>query len=143
LQEITLYRAAGAIATVVTGWSLNVRWGADQMVRVGAPPQFERHVVGAAALVATCAVLLAFSGPKRKSRMTVGIAGACALGAHGIAWWIRSLAQETGQPHLTTGAGWLWMLAGTGLATAAALLVLRLKPKAAQPSNAKRKRARS
>ena len=123
----------------LAGWSLNIRWGLDAMGRTGAPPQFERHVVGAALLAAVAAVALAFAAPHRASaRKAAIIATAAALGSHAIAWWIRSLAAATGQPQLTTGAGWLWLVTGTGLAIAAAAGALFLKA----PAKAERPRKR-
>jgi len=134
LQLITVLRASAWIAVATAGWSLNLHWGTDALVRPGAPPQFERHVVGAALLAAIAALALAFAGPTRKAtRRAAAIAVACAMAAHGIAWWIRSLAISTGQPQLVTGSGWTWLVIGTALATLAALAALRFKAPAAKP----------
>jgi hypothetical protein len=125
-------RACAWLAVVLAGWSVNLRWGLDQMVRTGAPPQFERHVVGAALLAAIAALALLFANPTRgKSARTAAIiATAAALGSHAVAWWIRSLAASQGQPQLTDGTGWLWLTAGTALAIAASAGAIFLKPEA-------------
>lgn len=105
-------------------------------VRAAAPPQFERHIVGATLLVLIAGVLLFFAGKTRWSKPAIA-AVACAASAQGIAWWIRSLALEAGQGHLTAGSGWLWLVTGTALSVAAAAGALFI---GAPKKSAKRKR---
>ncbi|MBT8496504.1 MAG: hypothetical protein KJO07_25880 [Deltaproteobacteria bacterium] len=140
MQPITVMRACAWLAVVLAGWSVNLRWGVDQMVRTGAPPQFERHVVGAALLAAIAALALIFAHPKRAvARKAAIVATIAALGSHAVAWWIRSLASTQGQPQLTDGTGWMWLCAGTALAIASSAGAIFLK---SEPDRAKSKARR-
>lgn len=144
LQAITPIRAAAWIAVVVAGWSLNIRWGLETTVRAAAPPQFERHIVGAALLALLAAAILMFASPRRKSARTAAfLALLLGAGSHAIAWWIRALASEQGHPQLTEGSGWTWLFTGTALSAAAggaALILLIARRQPTPPARQKRRR---
>jgi hypothetical protein len=116
-----LVRAASLIGVALAGWSNNVQWGTSS-VRGGPPAQWERHVVGAALLVALAALAVWLGTRPGASRLVVrGAATAFALGALAVALYLRSRADSLRLLDLIDGPGWTWLVAGTGVAVAAAL----------------------
>jgi hypothetical protein len=142
-----LVRAASVLALAVTAWSLNVRWGATATARGGPPMQWERSVVGAALLVAISAVLVWIATrPKiNTGALRLGLRAAAtiaALGAAGIAVYLRRDATSSDIESLLAGPGWTWLAVGTGLAVAAVAgaLAVRAAPVAAPAAAGKRRR---
>ncbi len=119
-----LVRALSVIALAVTGWSLNVKWGAEATARGGPPMQWEKSVVGATLLVGLAAVLLWIATrPKvNTGALRLGLRAAAtlaALGAAGIAFYLRRDATSSDLDSLLSGPGWTWLAFGTGLAVIA------------------------
>jgi hypothetical protein len=146
LQPLTIIRAFHWIAAVLTGWSLNVLWGVDSATGSGAPPQWERHVVGAALLlgIAALAISLSGRGGKPPSRPALAIALAGPAGALGLSLLLRSKAIGGQMPHLVEGPGWKWMSAGAvlGLCAALASMVLFFRQAAASARKPSRRKKR-
>ena len=143
-----LVRAVSVIALAVTGWSLNVKWGAEATARGGPPMQWEKSVVGATLLVGITAVLLWIATrPKiNTGAMRLGLRAAAtlaALGAAGIAFYLHRDATSSDLDSLLAGPGWTWLAIGTGLAVAAvgAALAMRSPEPVASRKNQGRKRA--
>jgi hypothetical protein len=138
-----LVRAASVLALAVTGWSLNVRWGAGKDFRGGPPIQWEKEVVGATLLVGIVAVLIWIATrPKvNTGALRLGLRAAAALaalGAAGIAFYLHREASGSEIQGLLAGPGWTWLAIGTGLAVAAAGGVLALRsPAPAAPASRK------
>jgi hypothetical protein len=123
LRPITIIRAVHWIAVVITGWSLNVLWGIDKAAGKGAPPQWERHVVGATLLlgIAALAISLAGRGGKAPGRIAIAVSTAGPLGALLISYILYNRAIDGQMPHLLAGSGWKWMTAGGILGLGAAV----------------------
>jgi hypothetical protein len=134
LPTLTLSRAVAWLGCIVTGWSLNVRWGSESGLGNGPPQQFERLVVGCLLLALIAAAALSWPsvrvGPRgsrapRRGAKLVAVAAAALVGA--IAVTLRGRATSAGIPHVLTGAGWAWLLAGTAMILGAALLGASLR----------------
>lgn len=137
-----LVRAVSVLALAVTGWSLNLRWGAGEGFRGGPPMQWEKSVVGATLLVAIAAVLVWIATrPKvNTGAMRLGLRAAAALsalGAAGIAFYLHRDASGSEIDGLLAGPGWTWMAIGTGLAVAAVGGVLAMPSPAPAPAGKK------
>ena len=145
-----LVRAVSVLALAVTGWSLNLRWGAGEGFRGGPPMQWEKSVVGATLLVgiATVLVWIATRPNVNTGALRLGLRAAAALaalGAAGIAFYLHRDASGSAIQGLLAGPGWTWMAIGTGLAVAAVggVLAMRSPAPAAAPAgkkSAKRRR---
>lgn len=138
-------RALSVVAVALTGWSLNVRWGAGN-VRGGTPMQWERMVVGATLLAVIAAVLvwLASRPGARRTGMRAA-AVVAALGPAIIAAYVRYQAIAQDLPNLVAGAGWTWLAAGAGLGLVAAAGTFAVQAEAGKPVSQKspaRRRAR-
>jgi hypothetical protein len=136
-----LARGLSVLALAITGWSLNVKWGAGDHVRGGPPMQWEKSVVGATLLVGIAAVLVWIATrPKvNTGTLRLGIRAAAAiaaLGAAGIAFYLHRDASGSAIEGLLGGPGWTWMAIGTGLAIAAvgSMLAMRSPAAAAPPA---------
>lgn len=146
-----LVRAASVLALAVTGWSLNVRWGAGEGFRGGPPMQWEKSVVGATLLVAIAAVLVWIATRPKVNTGTLRLglraaAALAALGAAGITFYLHRDASGSEIDGLLSGPGWTWLAIGTGLAVAAVGGVLAMQspaPAAAAPSRKNRGRRRA
>ena len=143
-----LVRAVSVLALAVTGWSLNLKWGADATAGGGPPMQWEKSVVGATLLVGLAAVLLWIATrPKiNTGALRLGLRAAAtlaALGAASIAFYLHRDATSSDLDSLLTGPGWTWLAIGTGLAVAAvgAALAMRSPVPVASRKNQGRKRA--
>ena len=139
-----LARGLSVLALAITGWSLNVRWGAGE-VRGGPPMQWEKSVVGATLLVGIAAVLVWIATrPKvNTGTLRLGIRAAAAiaaLGAVGIAVYLHRDASGSEIEGLLGGPGWTWLAIGTGLAVAgvAAALALRSPAPATRKNRGRR-----
>jgi hypothetical protein len=118
-------RAAALVATLVCGWSLNLRWGDAAAVGAGPPMQWERHVVGTT-LLAGLVLVASFFGGRSSARgrpplVARAVALLAALGAVAIALWLHRDAAR-GFTSLVAGPGWSSLAAGAGLALVGALL---------------------
>ena len=139
-----LARALSVLALAITGWSLNVRWGAGENVRGGPPMQWEKSVVGATLLVGIAAVLVWIATrPKvNTGTLRLGIRAAAAiaaLGAAGIAFYLHRDASGSEIEGLLGGPGWIWLAIGTGLAIAGVGSALAVRsPAPAAPSAGKK-----
>ena len=129
---------------MIIGRSLVLQWSTKADVHSGPPGQWERHVVGAALLAGIAAISLSFSGRKGNPPNWVAriIAAGCAVGAVGIAYYLRSNAHSTGFTHLLGGSGWIWLLAGSLGSLSAATFALALKPAEASKGPGKGGKAR-
>lgn len=123
MRAITFIRGVSLVGVVVVGWSMTLRWGD---IGAGPPAQWERQVVGAVVLGLICAGCLMFMGAAgtRRSWIARGIAAAAAALGVLLAVLLWRDATSSGFPHLLAGAGWRWMLGGTGLCMAAAISAL-------------------
>lgn len=143
-----LLRAVSVLALAVTGWSLNVKWGAGEGIRGGPPVQWEKEVVGATLLVGIAAVIVWIATrPKvNTGALRLGLRAAAAiaaLGALGIAVHLHRDATGSEIAGLLGGPGWTWLAIGTGLAVAAALGLLAIRspaPAAGKPRPRRRTR---
>jgi hypothetical protein len=116
-----LVRAASLVGAALAGWSNNVQWGTGA-VRGGPPAQWERHVVGAALLVALAALAVWLGTRPGGSRLILrAAASGFALAALAIAFHLKSRAESLRLFNLIDGPGWTWLVAGGGTALAAAL----------------------
>ena len=139
-----LVRAVSVLALAVTGWSLNLRWGAGEGFRGGPPMQWEKSVVGATLLVGIAAVLVWIATrPKvNTGALRLGLRAAAALaalGAAGIAVYLHRDASGSEIQGLLAGPGWTWMAIGTALAVAAVGGVLAMRSPAPAAAAASRK----
>src|SRR5688572_19185688 len=139
-----LVRAVSVLALAVTGWSLNLRWGAGEGFRGGPPMQWEKSVVGATLLVgiATVLVWIATRPKVNTGALRLGLRAAAALaalGAAGIAVYLHRDASGSEIDGLLAGPGWTWMAIGTGLAVAAVAGVLAMRSPAPAAPTASRK----
>lgn len=130
MRPSVIPRALSLVAVAATGWSLNVRWGADTAVRGGPPMQWERIVVGAALLAAVSALLVWLATRARASRPLAYAATAFALGPGALAVHLRQSAQRDEISQLLSGSGWTWLAAGAGAILAAAIMAIIVTGKA-------------
>lgn len=145
MRAITFIRGVCIVGVVAVGWSMTLRWGD---IGSGPPAQWERQVVGAVVLSMLCTgALMAMGVPgTRRSWIARGIAAVAAAIGVTLALLLWKNAGDSGFTQLLSGAGWRWMLGGTGLCLAGAVSALsikgeaRLAPKAAKKAPA-RKRA--
>jgi len=142
-----LVRAASVLALAVTGWSLNVRWGAGQGFRGGPPMQWEKSVVGATLLVGITAVLVWIATRPKVNTGTLRLglraaAALAALGAAGITFYLHRDASGSEIDGLLAGPGWTWLAIGTGLAVAAVAGVLAMRSPAPAAAPAGKKAAK-
>jgi hypothetical protein len=125
----TAVRAVSLVAVAVTGWSLNVRWGAGATVRGGPPMQWEKMVVGATLLAAIAAVLVWFgTRPSATGALRIGMRAAsviAALGAASIAFYLR---RDAATDNMLAGPGWTWLAIGTGLSVASVAGAIAVRP---------------
>ncbi len=145
-----LARALSVLALAITGWSLNVRWGAGESMRGGPPMQWEKSVVGATLLVGIAAVLVWIATRPKVNTGTLRLglraaASIAALGAAGIAFYLHRDASDSDLDGLLGGPGWTWMAIGTGLAVAGvgSALALRSPAPAAAPAGKKSAKRRA
>jgi hypothetical protein len=124
-------RAVAWIGVVVVGWSLNIRWGADEFLGNGPPVTFQKHVVGALLLGLVAALAISIT----QKLAVKGVGAAAAIGGVLIAISIRSNAPET----VTSGSGWTWMTVGTALLLAGTAATLLVRPQAPKPSSRRRR----
>jgi hypothetical protein len=139
-----LVRAVSVLALAVTGWSLNLRWGAGEGFRGGPPMQWEKSVVGATLLVgiATVLVWIATRPNVNTGALRLGLRAAAALaalGAAGIAFYLHRDASGSEIEGLLAGPGWTWMAIGAGLSVAAVGGLLAMRSPAAAPAAPSRK----
>jgi len=142
-----LVRAVSVLAMAVTGWSLNVKWGAEATARGGPPMQWEKSVVGATLLVGIAAVLLWIATrPKvNTGALRLGLRAAAtlaAIGAAGIAFYLHRDATSSDLDGLLAGPGWTWLAVGTGLAVLAVGGALAMRSPAPAPAAGKKGRRR-
>jgi len=136
------------MSVVITGWSLNIRWGSSTAVGNGPPGQWERHIVGALLLAGVSALFLFFvrTGGKGSFSRPAAVSLAASAGALAIAVFLRFNASSTGFPDLVEGPGWSWMAAGCGLSTGCAIGALttsmRSRPAPAAKAGTQKKRKR-
>jgi hypothetical protein len=134
MRPITLFRALAWAGTMVVWSSLVlVRWGDNPNLPAGPPGQWERLVVGAGLLAMLAALAISVSGRKRvpPSWTARGVAAASASAVLFIAWYLRSDALATGfGASMLGGQGWIWLLAGGGMAVGAVAGTFGLKPPA-------------
>lgn len=121
---------------VIAGYmAMTTVWGPDANMSNGPPKQLERHVAGAMLLVLIAAIALTSSGrgkvpPAWWARVAAATGGVAAVA---VTFALRSKVRSEGTGHLVEGAGWAWMLAGTGVAALAGLASLALpRPPAAK-----------
>lgn len=134
MSRTAIARALAVLSVALTGWSLNVRWGAGDNVRGGPPMQWERHVVGAALLAAVAAVLVFLASRAGAHRVLRAAAVVLALGPGAIALVLRRDAAASNLPNLVAGPGWTWLAAGAGLSLLAAALTFAVTAPAAAAS---------
>lgn len=138
-----LIRASSAVAALLAGWSLNVRWGSSD-VRGGPPLQWERLVVGATLLCAAAAIIgwiatRAPAGERTPARLAMRVAASgLGAGAVAIALYLRQDAGDSGLERLLDGPGWLWMTAGAALSMLAAAGSFALRPPPAAAGSRRR-----
>ena len=135
-----LLRALALVSVAVTGWSLNLQWGAARL-----PMKWERFVVGATCLTALAAIVVWLrSRPARPTpRWLSGAALVLAVLAGTIALYVRHDALGSVDPTRVQGPGWLWLMIGTGLAVLVAAGSFTLRGPDAAPRgrpSGKRKR---
>ncbi len=138
---MTIVRAVSWLGTAVVGWSLNIRWGTEEGLGNGPPPQFERPVTGAMLLCFIAAIAVSASG--RKGRAPHWIARVLAVAGGGISVGLALMLRSRGPESAISGSGWAWMMAGSAavlLAAAGTLALPWSKPDKPAPKNRRRKR---
>jgi hypothetical protein len=111
VNPLSLSRGAAWLGVVLVGWSLNIRWGANEYLGNGPPATLHRHVVGALLLAGIAALALSVS---RRWQAQV-VAAATAAGVALLVWRVHSRGPES----VLGGPGWRWMAMGAVLLAAA------------------------
>lgn len=146
MKLLTLLRALAWLGVGIAGWSVNLKWGADETVGVGAPQTWERHVVGAALLCAGAALALSISGrggepPRLPYRIAAVLAAGLGFGV-ALSIYLRVTRNELYE-HMAAvvrGPGFAWLAAGTALCFGAAVASLALRRRDPERRAASRRR---